>query len=435
MEPEIGTPPPGPKAARWLERDEAVMSPSYTRIYPLVVRRARGAMVEDVDGNRFLDFTSGIAVTNVGHSHPRVVRAIRRQAGRLIHMSGTDFYYRQQILLAERLAKLAPGLPSKRVFFTNSGTESVEAALKLARRRTGRPRVISFLGSFHGRTYGAMSLSGSKTIHRRGYAPLVPEIHHARYGDLDSVRHLLHTTCPPDETAAIFVEPIQGEGGYIVPPPDFLLGLRTLCDEHGILLVFDEVQTGIGRTGRMFAAEHWNMAPDILCLAKGLANGLPLGAIVARSELMDWPSGSHASTFGGNPVACAAALETLELVESRYAENALRQGEHLRRGLYELSRHFPCIYDIRGLGLMIGVEIRRDGYPWPERRDQIIQRAFHGGLLLLPCGPSTIRFCPPLCLTERQAFLGLSILSRAFESVTASGTHSCLITEGPQCVR
>ena len=283
-EPRIVGPLPGPRAASWLKRDDAVMSPSYTRVYPLVVKRAKGAMIEDLDGNRFLDLTAGIAVTAVGHSHPKVVRAIRRQAGRLIHMSGTDFYYTPQIRLAEVLARIAPGPGPKRVFFTNSGAESTEAALKLARRHTGRIRALSFLGAFHGRTYGAMSLSGSKPMQLPGgSAPMVPEIElAARYGDIESVRALLRSTCPPDELAAIFVEPIQGEGGYIVPPPDFLPGLRSLCDEHGILLVFDEVQTGFGRTGKMFACEHWGVAPDILCLAKGIANGLPLGRRSSR---------------------------------------------------------------------------------------------------------------------------------------------------------
>ncbi len=337
-EPRILGSLPGPNAAEWLKRDHRVMSPSYTRAYPLVVRRARGAMVEDLDGNRFLDFTAGIAVTAAGHCHPRVTTAIREQAGRLVHMSGTDFYYTPQVRLAERLVAIAPGPDPKRVFFTNSGAEAIEAALKLARRHTGRLRALAFLNAFHGRTYGAMSLSGSKPMQRRGFAPLVPEIHHARFGDLESVRTLLRTVCPPEELAAIFVEPIQGEGGYIVPPADFLPGLRRLCDEHGILLVLDEVQSGIGRTGKMFASEHWGVAGDIVCLAKGIANGLPLGAIVARAEVMDWPSGSHASTFGGNPVACAAALATLDLVETRYRANAERRGRELRAGLESLSR-------------------------------------------------------------------------------------------------
>ncbi len=307
-----------------------------------------------MDGNRFLDFTAGIAVTNVGHSHPQVVAAIRRQANRLIHMSGTDFYYAPQIRLAERLAALAPGSEPKRVFFTNSGAESIEAALKLARRHTGRNRVVAFVNAFHGRTYGAMSLSGSKPMQRRGFSPLVPDIHHARYGDVESVRALFRTICPPDELAAIFVEPIQGEGGYIVPPPDFLPGLRRLCDEHRVLLVFDEIQSGMGRTGKMFAAEHWGVAGDIMCLAKGIANGLPLGAIVAKASVMDWPSGSHASTFGGNPVACAAALATIKLLETRYRANALDRGHQLRTGLAALR---PLFADSRSAGA--GADDRR----------------------------------------------------------------------------
>jgi 4-aminobutyrate aminotransferase len=418
-EPRILGALPGPNAAEWLKRDHRVMSPSYTRAYPLVVRRARGAMVEDLDGNRFLDFTAGIAVTAAGHCHPRVTAAIRVQAGRLVHMSGTDFYYTPQVRLAERLVAIAPGPDPKRVFFTNSGAEAIEAALKLARRHTGRLRALAFLNAFHGRTYGAMSLSGSKPMQRRGFAPLVPEIQHARFGDLESVRTLLRTVCPPEELAAIFVEPIQGEGGYIVPPADFLPGLRRLCDEHGILLVLDEVQSGIGRTGKMFASEHWGVAGDIVCLAKGIANGLPLGAIVARAEVMDWPSGSHASTFGGNPVACAAALATLDLVETRYRANAERRGRELRAGLESLKPRAPQIHEVRGLGLMIGAEIRSEGEPDPALRDRIIDLAFRRGLLLLPCGPSTIRFCPPLCLTRRQVQIGLRLFNDALASVDA----------------
>jgi 4-aminobutyrate aminotransferase len=311
--PSIRTELPGPKARVLLECDEQFVSPSYTRIYPLVCSRASGAVVEDVDGNRFLDFTAGIAVTATGHCHPEVVAAIQDQASRLIHMSGTDFYYPPQIELAEKLATLAPGDFPKRVFYTNSGAESLEAALKLARWHTGRSRVIAFFGSFHGRTYGAMSLSASKLVHRRGFSPLVPDIHHVPFprgcdqcvnGSCACVQHLedvvLHRTAPPDEVAAIFVEPIQGEGGYHVAPPGFLRSLRELCDRHGILLVADEVQTGFGRTGKLFAMEHWDVAPDILCLAKGIASGLPLGAAVARADVMNWPPGSHASTFGGN---------------------------------------------------------------------------------------------------------------------------------------
>ncbi|QEH33064.1 5-aminovalerate aminotransferase DavT [Aquisphaera giovannonii] len=431
-DPRILGPLPGPLATRWLRRDDAVMSPSYTRTYPLVVRRGSGAMIEDVDGNRFLDFTAGIAVTNAGHSNRKVVEAIARQARRLIHMSGTDFYYEPQVRLAERLARRAPGPEAKRVFFTNSGAEAVEAALKLARRHTGRNRAMAFLGAFHGRTYGALSLSGSKPLQRRGFAPLVPEIHHARYGDLESVRVLLRSVCPPEELAAIFVEPIQGEGGYVVPPAGFLPGLRALCDEHGILLVLDEVQSGFGRTGKLFASEHWGVAGDIVCLAKGIANGLPLGAIVAKADVMDWPSGSHASTFGGNPVACAAALASLKLIERRYLANCVRRGVQLRLGLEAIAAARTPIKEVRGLGLMIGAEIRgASGEPDPHLRDRIIDLAFHRGLLLLPCGPSTIRFCPPLCLTPRQVEIGLSILDRAIEDAAPGALAEAGRSAGP----
>jgi 4-aminobutyrate aminotransferase len=418
--PRIIGPLPGPRSAAWIERDGRVMSPSYTRAYPLVVRRAHMAMIEDMDGNRFLDFTAGIAVTNVGHSHPRVVGAIRKQAGRLVHMSGTDFYYTPQVRLAERLARRSAGPEPKRVFFTNSGAEAIEAALKLARRHTGRNRAIAFFGAFHGRTYGAMSLSGSKPMQRRGFSPLVPEIHHARYGDLESVAALLRTICPPDELAAIFVEPIQGEGGYLIPPSDFLVGLRQICNQHDALLVLDEVQCGFGRTGKFFAAEHWGVAGDIVCLAKGIANGLPLGAIIARDSVMNWPSGSHASTFGGNPVACAAAVAALDLIEGRYLSNADLRGRQLRAGLDVLANKFWFIREVRGLGLMIGVEIQNEsGAPAPSLRDRIIELAFHRGLLLLPCGPSTVRICPPLCLTPRQVRIGVDLLDSAMTALAA----------------
>src|SRR5947208_7752891 len=366
--PNIRTPLPGPHGRQLLERDERYMSPSYTRIYPLVVERGSGAVIEDVDGNLFLDFTAGIAVTAAGHCHPHVVAAVQDQAAKLLHMSGTDFYYQPQIDLSQRLAELAPGASPKRIFFTNSGAEALEAALKLARWHTGRTRAIAFLGAFHGRTYGAMSLSGSKLVHRRGFSPLVPDIHHVPYPKGPEARTdpnygrrcvelieetLFKRTAPPDEVAAIFVEPIQGEGGYHVPPADFLPALRELCDRHGMLLVADEVQTGMGRTGKFFAVEHWGVEPDILCLAKGIASGMPLGAMIARDEVMDWPSGSHASTFGGNPVSCRAALATLDLLEDGYTENAAERGEQLRQGLHEMRKRHPSVIgDVRGLGLM-----------------------------------------------------------------------------------
>jgi 4-aminobutyrate aminotransferase len=427
--PNIKTELPGPRARQLLERDQRYMSPSYTRIYPLVVERGSGAVIEDVDGNLFLDFTAGIAVTSTGHCHPHVVAAIQDQAAKLIHMSGTDFYYEPQIDLSQRLADLAPGDSPKRVFFTNSGAEALEAALKLARWHTGRSRAIAFLGAFHGRTYGAMSLSGSKLVHRRGFSPLVPDIHHVPYPRGPEARQMPNSgkrfvaqieetvfarVAPPDEVAAVFVEPIQGEGGYHVPPPDFLPLLRELCDRYGILLVADEVQTGMGRTGKLFAVQHWGVEPDIICLAKGIASGMPLGAMIAKAEVMDWPSGSHASTFGGNPVSCRAALATLELIVSGYTANAGQRGEQLRKGLAKLQRSFAQVGDVRGLGLMVAADIVRAHdrqSPDPAARDEIVQASFRQGLLLLGCGESALRFCPPLCITAEQVETALRILT------------------------
>jgi len=433
--PQIHTDLPGPKAQALLDRDARFVSPSYTRIYPLVVERGSGAVIEDVDGNLFLDFTAGIAVTAAGHCHPRVVAAIQDQAGKLLHMSGTDFYYLPQIELAQRLAEVAGGGP-KRVFFTNSGAESLEAALKLARWHTGRSRAIAFFGAFHGRTYGAMSLSGSKLVHRKGFSPLVPDIHHVHYPrdchqgctpagpPCSCVQHIedtvLHRTAPPDEVAAIFVEPIQGEGGYHVPPAGFLPALRALCDRHDILLVVDEVQSGMGRTGKMFAFQHTGIEPDIICSAKGIASGMPLGAIIARDEVMKWPPGSHASTFGGNPVSCRAALATIELLEEEYMTNATQRGEQLKQGLVRLRHRHTALGDVRGLGLMVAVDLVQPGNGGtlnPKLRDEIVQMAFHQGLLLLGCGEAAIRFCPPLCITAQEVETALAILSEVLTEV------------------
>ena len=411
--PLIRVPPPGPNAQKLLARDEQYLSPSYTRAYPLVAARGSGAMIEDVDGNRFLDFTAGIAVVATGHCHPRVVQAIQEQAAKLVHMSGTDFYYQPQIDLAERLAKVAPGPDPKKVFFTNSGAEAVEAALKLARYHTGRQRVVAFIGAFHGRTFGAMSLSGSKLQHRRGFEPLVPEIHHVPYGDCDFMEdELFRHIAPPEEVAAIFVEPIQGEGGYIVPQLEFHPRLRAICDRHGILLVADEVQSGMGRTGRMFAIEHWNVVPDILCLAKGIASGMPLGAMIAPTHIMSWIRGSHASTFGGNPVSCQAALATLDLLESEYIANARDRGGELVAGLRSLAARTPLLGEVRGLGLMIGIDViapagsSDSATTW---RDRIVHESFRRGLLLLGCGDRTVRFCPPLCITREHVGTALEL--------------------------
>jgi 4-aminobutyrate aminotransferase len=432
--PSLQTALPGPRAVELLARDKQYVSPSYTRVYPLVCERGSGAVMRDVDGNLFLDFTAGIAVNATGHCHPEVVAAIQDQAGKLMHMSGTDFYYQPQIDLAERLCKLAPGDMPKRVFFTNSGAEALEAALKLARWHTGRSRAVAFFGAFHGRTYGAMSLSGSKLVHRRGFSPLVPDIHHVMFprgcsvcadvpGGCGCVKHiedtLKHRVAPPDEVAAIFVETIQGEGGYYVSPPGFLRGLRDLCDRHGILMVVDEVQSGMGRTGKLFSVEHWNVVPDIICLAKGIASGLPLGAIIARDDVMDWPPGSHASTFGGNPVSCRAALATLDLLERGYIANAAERGEQLRRGLETLRQQFPSTGDVRGLGLMMAMDVvKADDTKTldPRTRDDIVQAAFQRGLLLLGCGEGAIRFCPPLCVSAEQVNTALRILGEVLST-------------------
>jgi 4-aminobutyrate aminotransferase len=432
--PSVTTPPPGPKALELLARDKEYVSPSYTRVYPLVVERGSGAVIEDVDGNRYLDFTAGIAVTATGHCHPEVVAAIKDQADKLLHMSGTDFYYRPQIDLAERLAKAAPGPSPKKVFFTNSGAEAIEGALKLARWHTDRSRVVAFYGAFHGRTYGAMSLSGSKLVHRRGFSPLVPDIHHVEFPrdepGFDGPAYvrgieetLFHRTCPPDEVAAIFVEAIQGEGGYRVSPPGFLPALRAMCDRYGILLVVDEVQSGMGRTGKLFAVEHFGVEPDIICIAKGIASGLPLGAFIARSDVMDWPSGSHASTFGGNPVSCRAALATLDLLDREYTANAAARGKQLQAGLTELAGHYVLLANVRGLGLMTAVDILDpiEHTFAPALREEVIQTCFRQGLLLLHCGESGIRFCPPLCISADQVDTCLRIFDGVLAALSPGG--------------
>lgn len=422
----------------WVKRDHAVISPSYTRQYPLVVASAKGVVVTDVDGNRYLDFTSGIAVTATGHCHPKVVKAIRAQAGRFIHMSGTDFYYPQEVLLAERLSALAGG--DRKAFFTNSGTESIEAAMKLARYTTRRPYFISFLGSFHGRTLGALSLTGSKAVHRNRFAPLVPSVLHVPYPNLyrppegispdrcseyvlDVIRNqLFRHLVAPEEVAAIFIEPIQGEGGYIIPPKDFLSGLSKLAHEFGILLVVDEVQSGIGRTGKMFAYEHFGVDPDIIALAKGIASGLPLGAMVAKSALMNWEPGAHANTFGGNPIACEAALVTLDLVGNSLMQNAEKIGAFILSRLRDMQTRHNIIGDVRGLGLMIGIELVRDREtkePAITERNAIIQRCFERGLLILGCGTSVIRFAPPLTLKRAEAETALAIFEEVLAEVEA----------------
>jgi len=435
--PSIITELPGPEARKVLERDQRFISQSYTRVYPLVVKQAKGVWVEDVDGNRFLDFNAGIAVCNTGHCHPRVVEAIHRQATQLIHMSGSDFYYDAQSNLAAKLAEITPGSREKRVFFGNSGAEAIEASLKLARYHTKRPLIIAFLGAFHGRTMGALSLTASKAIFEKGFSPLVPGVthvpypycyrcpyHHKEYPGcsiacVDWIREdLFKRSIPPEEVAAIFVEPIQGEGGYIVPPPEFHQKLYRMAKEFGILFVADEVQSGMGRTGKMMAIEHWGVAPDITALAKGIASGMPLGAMVAQSEVMDWVRGSHASTFGGNPISCQAALATIQLLEEELIQNAALLGGYLLDKLKDLQKRFRLIGDVRGKGLMIGVEIVKDPVTKEkaiEERNRIIQACFEKGLLILGCGENVIRFSPPLIIAQKEADLALSILEEVLK--------------------
>ena len=422
--PRILTPLPGPKAQAIIERDQQVISPSYTRSYPLVASRAEGAMVEDPDGNLFLDFAAGIAVVSTGHCHPQVVQAIQDQAARLIHMSGTDFYYENMVQLAEKLASLVPGDVPRRVHFCNSGTEAIEAAIKMARYHTGRSEFVAFSGAFHGRTMGSLALTASKSRQKQGFFPMMPGAHHAPYADcyrcaygktpdscavecVEAIENeLFRTELPPQDCAAIFLEPVQGEGGYIVPPRKFFEALRKLADNYGILIVFDEVQSGMGRTGKMFACEHFDAIPDVICLAKGIASGLPLGATIARADLMTWPPGAHASTFGGNPVAVAAALTTIRLLEDGLIANAASVGTQLLDRLRHLPQLYQCVGQVRGLGLMIGIELVKDHATKeraPAARDKVVQLCFERGLLVLGCGPNTIRLCPPLLITQEQA--------------------------------
>ena len=428
--PHLITALPGPRAQAIIARDHQVLSPSYTRGYPLVIKRGSGATVEDVDGNRFLDFAAGIAVVATGHSHPRIVAAIQRQAAEFLHMSGTDFYYESMVTLAEKLAALVPGKVARRVYFGNSGAEANEAAIKLARYHSGRDKFIAFLGSFHGRTMGALSLTGSRVIQKRGFHPTLP-VHHIPYAycyrcaygkqpetcAVECVKvledQLFKTILPADEVAAIFVEPIQGEGGYLVPPAKFHEELRKVADRYGILLIHDEVQSGMGRTGRMFASEHFGVTPDIVTIAKGIASGMPLSATISRAEIMNWPPGAHASTFGGNPVSIAAALSTVELLEESLLENASIMGQYMMERMQNWPRTFENVGDVRGHGLMIGFELVHDKVTKeraPEIRDRIEQMAFERGLLVLGAGRNTVRLCPPLIINRDQADFALDTL-------------------------
>lgn len=429
------TPLPGPKARQMIADSKHHLSPSLIHVYPLMVARASGCMVEDVDGNVFLDCQAGVATASTGHCHPKVAAAVKEQVDVLVHMCGTDFHYPGYGELCSRLSRLAPGKDDWQVFLTNSGTEGVEAAIKLSRYYTGRSQLIAFRGGFHGRSLGALSLTASKPKYREGFGPLLPGVHQAHYAHCSSCpigrtfpecdvacvtegieRDLFAHTVPAGEVAAIIVEPVQGEGGYVVPPREFLVKLREICTKHGILLVFDEVQSGMGRTGKMFAADHFGVVPDIIVLAKGLASGFPLGAMMAHRELMTWPAGSHGSTCGGNPVCIAAALATLDLLEAELCDNATRVGAHFLAELRGALAGLPIVSDVRGLGLMIGIELASH-----EIADKVANRCWEKGLLVLECGKKAIRMSPPLVVTREQVDEAVRVFAEACREVAAEG--------------
>lgn len=436
--PHLVTELPGPRARALIERDKQFVSPSLPRAFSLVADSARGCVVRDVDGNRLLDFAAGIAVCSTGHCHPRVVKAIQDQADRLIHISA-DFYYPLYVEMARRLAEIAPGPDNWQVFLTNSGTEAVEGALKLARYATGGHRFIGFLGAFHGRSMGSISLTASKPQYHRGFGPLLAGVTHVPYAKcMDCHYNLTYPECglacidfieeeiftriaPPDDVAAIVVEPVQGEGGYVVPPPTWLPALRDLCDRYGILLIADEIQSGMGRTGKMFAFEHFSgqdgpWVPDIITVAKGIASGMPLGAFIARDDLMVWDKGAHGTTFGGNPVACAAGLETIDLLEESLMENAAEMGLYLMERLDGLWEEYDALMDVRGLGLMIGMEFQS-----AELAQAVVKGCFQRGLIVLGCGDKAVRLCPPLVVSREEADVAVQILEEVLTEVTQGG--------------
>jgi 4-aminobutyrate aminotransferase len=433
--PEIKTALPGPKASEILVRDAKYISPSYTRSYPLVAQRGYGAIIEDVDGNTFLDFNAGVAVAALGHAHPEIVEVIARQARDFVHISGTDYYYPHQTALAEKLSQVTPGDFDKKVHYGNSGAEAMEGALKAAIYSTGRNKLIAFRGAFHGRTFGTLSLTASRAVQRRGFGPQTLDVTHVpfanpirfplerRQGESVGQRvaryieqTIFKTTVAPEDCAAIVVEPIQGEGGYVVPPFDFLPELRRICDEHGIVLIVDEVQSGMGRTGKLWAIEHFGVVPDIMCMAKAIGGGLPLGVTLAKEELMRWHVGAHASTFGGNPVAIAAAMKTFEILERGVMQNAADMGAYMMDRLRELQEKHAAIAQVRGLGLMIGVEISRDrdgNEPWTELRDKIVVECFNRGLVIQGAGESAVRFSPPLIVDREQVDFAVATFEAA----------------------
>jgi len=437
--PRIVVTPPGPKARELIKRDEKVISPSYVRFYPLVIESGKGCIVKDVDGNEYIDFNSGLACLNVGQCHPKVVEAIKNQCDRFLHYSNTDFYYNEVIALAEKLAEITPGNFEKKTFFSNSGAEAVEAAVKLAKWHTRKQLFIGFVNAFHGRTIGALSFTASKPTQRRFYFPLMPGVTHVpypycyrcpfkqtypdcHYWCIDFIdEFVLQKYVPSEDVAAILFEPIQGEGGYIVPPPEYFQRLKKLADKYGLLLIDDEVQSGTGRTGKWFAIEHWSVEPDILCAAKALASGLPLGATIAKAKIMDWTGGSHASTFGGNPLSCAAAMSVIEIIkEEKLLENATKQGTYILKRLEELKEESSLIGDVRGKGLMIGMEIvanKEDKKPAPDKASEIIMRSWRRGVAVITCGVSTIRIAPPLNIDRELVDSALDIIGDVVKEV------------------
>ena len=435
--PEIKTALPGPKAKEMLEKDEMYISPSYTRSYPFVMNRGYGAIIEDVDGNTFLDFNAGVAVCALGHAHPEIAEVIAEQARQFVHISGTDYYYPQQTQLAEKLNQITPGDFLKKVHYSNSGAEAMEGALKAAVYSTNRQKFIAFRGAFHGRTFGTLSLTASRAAQRRGFGPQALDVTHVPYAN--PIRFplslkegenigrrvaryieetIFKTTVHPQDCAAIIVEPVQGEGGYVVPHRDLLPELRRICDENGIVLIVDEVQSGVGRTGKMWAVEHFGVVPDLMCIAKAIGGGLPLGITVARDDLMQWHVGAHASTFGGNPVAIAASLKTLEILENGVMSNSAAIGEYMLGSLRELKERLDCIVEVRGLGLMIGIEFAHDPeavHPWPELRDKVVRECFNRGLVIQGAGESAIRFSPPLIIDRDQADFAVTTLEESIK--------------------
>lgn len=430
--PKIVVTPPGPKARELVKKDESLISPSYGRFYPLVVESGKGCIIKDVDGNEFIDFNSGLVCMNVGHNHPKVVAAVKNQCDRFLHYSNTDFYYREVVDLADRLAHITPGSPEKKIFFGNSGAEAIEAAIKLAKWHSRRQLFIAFISAFHGRTVGALSFTASKPTQRRSFFPLMPGVTHVPYGYcyrcpykltfpechywcVDFIdEYVLQKYIPPEDTAAILVEPIQGEGGYVVPPPEYFQRLKKIADKYGLLFIDDEVQSGMGRSGKWFAIEHWGVEPDIICASKALASGLPLGACIAKSKVMDWVPGSHASTFGGNPLSCVAASAVIDVIkEEKLLENANRQGAYIMKRLNELKEKSEIIGDVRGKGLMIGMEIvesKESKKPAPQKVNEIMVRSWKRGINVISCGASTIRIAPPLVITKELVDSALDII-------------------------